>query len=306
MNEFKITVGAEDSGKRLDMFLLDFAKKEKLGISRTTLQKMISSGLIDLGGQKNIKPHIKVRQGQGIQVRLQEPKESGLFAEDIPLDVVYEDDHLALINKQAGIVVHPAPGNKEHTLVNALLARFQNLSDLNQGRPGIIHRLDKETSGILLIAKNNRAHLKLARQFSEHTVDKKYVALVKGSVDFDEDVIEIPVGRHPIKRKEMACRFADNAKYAKTCYRVLGRFRDFSYLELRPLTGRTHQLRVHLAFIGHPILGDAKYGKNNEFGRLALHAFSIGFIHPESDKFVEFSVPIPFEFEEVMKKSPRR
>ncbi len=170
--------------------------------------------------------------------------------------------------------------------------------DVNPQRPGIVHRLDKETSGLLVIAKNNASHLALSRQFAKHTVKRKYIALVKGKIEYDENVIELPIGRHPYKRKKMSAGFGRKTKYAKTYYHTLKRMKDSSLLELEPFTGRTHQLRVHLAFLGHPILGDTKYGSNNEFIRLALHAKSIGFLHPRTGKFVEFSSETPVEFSE--------
>jgi 23S rRNA pseudouridine1911/1915/1917 synthase len=197
--------------------------------------------------------------------------------------------------------VHPAPGNYEHTLVNALLYHFKQLSNINPLRPGIVHRLDKETSGLLVIAKNNAAHLALAAQFAKHSIKRKYIAVVRGRVEFDENVIELPIVRHPVKRENMSVGFGKNSKYAKTYYRTLKRGDDFSLLELEPFTGRTHQLRVHLAFLGHPILGDTKYARYDNFKRLALHAQSIGFMHPRSAKFVEFSCKPPKEFMQFIK-----
>jgi 23S rRNA pseudouridine1911/1915/1917 synthase len=208
---------------------------------------------------------------------------------------------LAVINKPPGLVVHPAPGNRKHTLVNALLSRFKKLSAINPQRPGIVHRLDKETSGLLVIAKDDATHLELARQFAEHSIKRKYIALVKGRMKFDEGVIEMPIGRHPYKRKSMAVGFGENTKYAKTYYRTIKRATDYTLLELEPFTGRTHQLRVHLAFLGHPILGDSKYGKNNEFARLALHAKYLGFTHPHAKKFIEFNCAVPKELREYLK-----
>ena len=199
--------------------------------------------------------------------------------------------------------MHPAPGNYEHTLVNALLHHFKNLSDINPQRPGIVHRLDKETSGLIVVAKNNSSHLTLAAQFAKHSIKRKYIALVRGRVEFDENVIEVPIGRHPLKRKNMAVSFKENAKQAKTRYRTLKRGEDFSLLELEPFTGRTHQLRVHLAFIGHPILGDSKYGPGNKFSRMALHAKYLGFLHPKTGKFMEFSSETPKEFKEFVIKN---
>jgi 23S rRNA pseudouridine1911/1915/1917 synthase len=207
-----------------------------------------------------------------------------------------------VINKPTGLVVHPAPGNYQHTLVNALLYHFKELSSINPLRPGIVHRLDKDTSGLMLIAKNNPAHLNLAEQFSRHSIRRKYLALVNGRVEFDEDIIELPIGRHPTKRKCMSVGFGAKTRYAKTLYRTLKRTDRVSLLELEPFTGRTHQLRVHLAQINHPILGDVKYGRNNPALRLALHAFYIGFLHPVTGKFLEFSTPAPKEFADFMKR----
>jgi len=296
MQEHKIKVSSQDAGQRLDLFLLGFSKSRSLGFSRTLIQKLISDGKVNLPGLDLIKPNYKIKTGDEFSVQLDDKKKNTLEAENIPLDIVYQDQDLAVINKPTGLVVHPAPGNYQHTLVNALLNHFKDLSDVNPQRPGIVHRLDKETSGLLVIAKNNFAHLSLAGQFAKHTIKRKYLALVKGKMEFDEDIIELPIGRHPFKRTNTSVGFSKKSRYAKTHYRTLKRAKDFSYLELEPYTGRTHQLRVHLAFLGHPILGDTKYGKNNQFSRLALHAKSIGFTHPRENKFIEFSSDTPAEF----------
>ncbi|MFH0790494.1 MAG: RluA family pseudouridine synthase [Candidatus Omnitrophota bacterium] len=313
MQEYILKVSAEDSDKRLDVFIVDFSKQNKLGFSRQYVQRLILDGGIGLKKHAVslndeltdavVKAHYKVKEGDEIVVRIEDKKTVTLQPENIPLNIVYEDQFLAVINKPAGLVVHPAPGNYEHTLVNALLFQFKELSDINPQRPGIVHRLDKETSGLLVIAKNNDAHLALTRQFSSHTIKREYVALVKGKMEFDENIIELPIGRHPYKRKNMAVGFSQNSKYAKTFYRTIKRANDASMVELKPFTGRTHQLRVHLAFIGHPILGDTKYGKNNTFNRLALHAKSIAFIHPHTAKLVEFSCDMPKEFEDFWKST---
>ncbi len=302
MQEYVLKVSAQDANMRLDLFLIEFSKKNNLGLSRTFVQKLISDGKVTVSSANLAKPHFKVRAGDEIRVCIEDKKPSILKAEEIPLDIVYEDEDLAIINKYSGIVVHPAPGNYEHTLVNALLYRFKKLSDINPHRPGIVHRLDKGTSGLLVVAKNNVAHLALAKQFAKHSIKRKYTALVKGKMEFDENIIELPIGRHPYKRKNMSVGCGKKTKYAKTYYHTLKRGEDFSLLELEPFTGRTHQLRVHLAFLGHPILGDTKYGKNNEFSRLALHAKYIGFVHPRTGKFVEFSCEIPSEFSEFINK----
>jgi len=302
MQEYVLKAEPEDSGKRLDLFLADFAQKKNLGISRTFIQKLISEGKAAIKNRNLINPHFKIKAGDEVKIYIEDKKPNALKPEDIPLDIIYEDEDLAVINKSTGLVVHPAPGNYEHTLVNALLSHFKNLSDVNPQRPGIVHRLDKETSGLLVIAKNNASHLALSRQFAKHTVKRKYIALVKGKIEYDENVIELPIGRHPYKRKKMSAGFGRKTKYAKTYYHTLKRMKDSSLLELEPFTGRTHQLRVHLAFLGHPILGDTKYGSNNEFIRLALHAKSIGFLHPRTGKFVEFSSETPLEFKELLNK----
>ena len=302
-HQFILQVSGAQAQMRLDLLLTDYAEQNNLGLSRTNIQKLISEGKVFLNSQLTHKANYKVKPGEHLQVILPEKEESVLSPEQIPLEVIYEDDDLAVINKQTGLVVHPAPGNRKHTLANALLGRFKQLSDINKDRPGIVHRLDKETSGLLVIAKNNASHLKLAKQFAQHSIERKYVALVSGRVEFDEDVIEAPIGRHPTKRQNMAVSYLENTRYAKTLYRTLKRGKDFSLVELKPFTGRTHQLRVHLAFLGHPILGDLKYGKDNALGRMALHAQEIGFVHPTTGKFLHFTSIMPKEFEVFLKQN---
>jgi len=288
---------------RLDLLLTDYALRNNLGLSRTNIQRLIREGKVFLNSKIVNKPHHKLNPLDTLQVFLPAQEKTEFLPEQIPLDIVYEDKDILVINKQTGLVVHPAPGNRAHTLVNALLGRSMELSDINKNRPGIVHRLDKETSGLLVIAKNNASHLKLVKQFAQHSIQRKYIAIVSGRVEFDEDVIEAPIGRHPLKRKNMAVSFTQNTKYAKTFYRTLKRSRDFTLLELAPFTGRTHQLRVHLAYLGHPILGDAKYGKKDSFLRLALHAQEIGFIHPSTGKLMHFTSKIPLEFQDFVKKN---
>lgn len=297
MPEYSLKALSEDAGKRLDLYLTGFFKQKNLGVSRVFIQKLILEGKVKLDNSDlKLTSHYKVKPAEEFIISLEEKKPGSLQPEDIPLDIVYEDKDLAVINKPAGLVVHPAPGNPEHTLVNALLHCFKQLSGINPQRPGIVHRLDKDTSGVLVIAKNNFSHLDLAKQFAEHTIKRKYIALVKGKMEFDENVIEVPIARHPRKRKSMAAGLGKEPKYARTHYRTLKRADDFSVVELEPFTGRTHQLRVHLAFLGHPILGDTKYGRNNKFVRLALHAQYLGFRHPRTGKFMEFTSGMPQEF----------
>jgi len=295
MKEYRFVVSSEEAGIRLDILLSNFCKEKKLGVSRTLIKALILKGVVSVGGAAALSPHYKVRPEDEVRFSIEEKAPLEIKAEQIKFDIVYDDSDLAVINKPSGLVVHPAPGNYEHTLVNALKNVFRELSDINPARPGIVHRLDKETSGLLIIAKNNFSHLGLTRQFTEHTIKKEYIAIVKGRMEFDEGVVEAPISRHLYKRKNMAVSFTQKAKEAKTYYRTLKRFKDFSLIELHPFTGRTHQLRVHLDFIGHPILGDEKYGKNNQFSRLALHAKRIIFTHPRNGKVIDLTSPIPEE-----------
>ena len=240
MSQYVLKVSCQQAGMRLDVFLTQFSNNNNLGLSRSFIKKLIREGNVlipEVTGQ--LKPHYKVKRDDTLKVIIEEKKPSILKAEKIALDIVYEDEDLAIINKPAGLVVHPAAGSYEHTLVNALLYHFKNLSDINPQRPGIVHRLDKETSGLLVIAKNNATHLALSKQFATHSIKRKYIAVVKGKMEFDENVVELPIGRHSVKRKNMSVSFGQNSKYAKTYYRTLKRTKDFSLLELEPFTGRT-------------------------------------------------------------------
>ena len=216
------------------------------------------------------------------------------------LDIIYQDENMLAVNKPAGMVVHPGAGNSTSTLVNALLYHTKDLSDISPQRPGIVHRLDKETSGLMVVAKNNFTHLELAKQFRKHSVKRRYIALVQGRVTFKEGIIDVSIGRHPLKRKTMTVSFGPDAKTAKTYYKRIKWFDDSTLLELIPQTGRTHQLRVHLAYLKHPILGDTKYGSKDKFPRLALHAKDLGFFHPGKKQFVEFSSNLPKEMKDIV------
>lgn len=290
MEKFSLKVEEDGNNLRLDVYL---AKAVSEKYSRTFFQHLILSGKVKVN-EKNVKPHHKVNIGDLVSGEIVVEEKSAIKPENIPLNIVYEDEDLMVINKPAGMVVHPAPGNYSGTLVNALLFYCKNLSSLNSPlRPGIVHRLDKDTSGLMLVAKNNAAHKNLAKQFLEHSIKRQYIALVQGVVQFDEGAVDLPLGRSPRDREKIAVSF-HKSRAAKTIYRVLKRGKDKTLLELTPHTGRTHQLRVHLAYLGHPILGDCKYGDKNSFSRLALHARSIGFIHPRTNKFIEFNSEIPF------------
>jgi 23S rRNA pseudouridine1911/1915/1917 synthase len=296
MPEFLLKADSQDARMRLDVWLLHKAKEHKIFLSRMRIKKLIGEGKITLNGSAR-KAHYKIKPEDRFKVILDEQKESEeLKPADIPLDIIYQDEDLAVINKPPGLVVHPGAGNKANTLVNSLIHHFKNLSRIDPQRPGIVHRLDKDTSGLIVIAKSDKAHLDLISQFAEHTIKRRYVALVKGYMEFDENIVELPISRHMKDRKKMAINFNQYAKYAKTHYRTLIRTEKASLLELTPFTGRTHQLRVHLAHLGHPILGDPKYGKDNQFPRLALHARGIGFRHPSFNRYMEFSTPLPEKF----------
>lgn len=291
---YNFTVSQEDLSKRLDVFLTD---KFKDNHSRTFIQRLILNKDILLNGRA-VKPNHKLNLSDTIQVTVPESAVQEINPEDIKLKVIYEDDDILVIDKPSGLVVHPGAGNLSGTLVNALLAHTRNLSDVNPQRPGIVHRLDKETSGVMVVAKNNLAHLKLIKQFSTHRIKKKYITIVKGKVECDEGIIDLPIGRHNRDFKRQAVSFV-NSRPAVTNYKVLRRFGDYAtLLELTPQTGRTHQLRVHLAHLGHPILGDSKYGIKTQpdFSRLALHALELGIFHPQTKKFLSFSSELPAEF----------
>ncbi len=295
MPQYTLHVSQEDLPQRLDVFL---AQNLDAVSSRTFVKQLIGEGLVTVN-HKAVKPHQKVKAGDEVLVDIPalEPV-ADIAPQDIALDIFYEDPFLSVINKPAGMLVHPTASCREGTLVNALLHRYRDLSCVNETtRPGIVHRLDRETSGLIVVVKDNRSHIRLARQFEKHRVRKKYVALVKGAVAYDEGVIDAGLDRHPIHFDKKAVSFEAAARTAKTFYRVLRRNENGTTLiALFPQTGRTHQLRVHMAYLGHPILGDDKYGAAHSFFRLALHAQSVGFEHPHTGRFVEFSTPIPPEF----------
>ena len=296
MENYTLKATEQDSSARLDVFLFKYL--QDIG-SRSFIQKLIISGKVCINNNQIIKPHHKVKPGDEISIEVTPQKyDTNVLPENIPLDIVFEDEDLLVINKPINMVVHPAPGNYSGTLVNALLFHYENLSDVNHPlRPGIVHRLDKDTSGLLVVAKNNYTHIGLAKQFQKHTIERKYIAIVKGVVQFNEDIIELPLGRDSRNREKIAVNFF-NARDAKTKYKVIKRFENATLLELTPFTGRTHQLRVHLAHLGHPILGDLKYG-GGKSGRMCLHAKSIAFLHPKKKELMKFDSQVPFNLEEL-------
>ncbi len=296
MSTLTFKVDEEFNQTRLDVYL---AQKIEDVPSRNYVQKIIESKKVTVNEDLIESKNYKVTTGDEVVVELEEsfdePQE--IKPEKIPLDIFYENEHWLIVNKPSGMMVHPATGIYTGTLVNALLYHCKNLSDYNTAmRAGIVHRLDKETSGLMVVAKDNKTHAKIAQQFQKHEVRKRYVALVRGKVEFDQGMIDASLGRHPIHRQKKTVRFDESAKEAITYYEVLKRHDDTTLIALFPQTGRTHQLRVHMAHLNHPILGDDKYGRKDTFPRLALHAQSIGFTDPTSKRYVEFSSVIPRTF----------
>ena len=298
-----LTVDAEHAGERLDRFLALALPR----FSRSRLQALIKDGFVTVNG-KTGRPRDAVRTGDAITLREPELEKIEARPEAVALDILFEDDDLLVLNKPAGLVVHPGAGNPEHTLVNALLAHCPNLSGIGgKERPGIVHRLDKETSGVLVVAKNDAAHRDLSRQFAERATGKIYLALVAGTPAKRSGVIEAPIGRHPVHRKKMHVA-RRGGRPAKTEYRVLSQGRAsarpdlISLVECKLHTGRTHQIRVHLHHLGHPVLGDKVYGgkRAGNFPRQMLHAHKLSFRHPTSGDAMTFEAPVPADFAAAM------
>lgn len=288
-------------GERLDAFV----SKVDESISRTLAQTLIKNGEILLDGVK-AKVSTKVHEGQTVEIpeEVNPPINESLIAEDIPIDILYEDEHILVVNKPKDMVVHPAVGNRTGTLVNAILGKTSNLSNYNgEFRPGIVHRLDKNTTGVLVIAKNNLAHQNIAEQIKNRTTKKIYLALVRGRINEENGVIDMPIGRHPTDRKKMAV--VKDGRNALTKFKVLKRYEGYTLLEIELKTGRTHQIRVHLSHIGHPVVGDDVYSSGkNPFGVTSqmLHSYILGFNHPATGEWVEFVAPLPKEFDDVLKR----
>ncbi|MGE5417010.1 MAG: RluA family pseudouridine synthase [Acidobacteriota bacterium] len=301
MQEYQLKVEANDSGTRLDVFVS--SKIEE--ISRVLVTELIRNGQIEVDGAAK-KPSYKVVEGEVIGVRVPPPKNIELTPQDIPVTIVYQDNDLAVIDKPQGMVVHPAQGNWDKTLVNALLYQLDDLSGINgELRPGIVHRIDKDTSGLLVVAKNDQAHRCLSEQIKNHDIVREYIALVHGLVPQNMGRIEAPIGRSPKDRKKMAV--VGDGRMAITNYQVLKRFKDFSLVKCRLETGRTHQIRVHMAYLGHPIAGDLLYGPRKNVLNLngqALHATQMEFEHPTTGQHLTFDSPIPTYFSEILEKLP--
>ncbi|MBQ8341744.1 MAG: RluA family pseudouridine synthase [Clostridia bacterium] len=302
---FEITVTAEDKGARLDKFL-----SEHLDLTRSAVERLLEEGAVTLTGGAAAKNY-RLRGGEAICVEIADPVPDEAQPENIPLDVVYEDDDIIVINKPAGMVVHPAAGNPCGTLVNALLYHCGNSLSGVGGvvRPGIVHRIDKDTSGLLVVAKHDAAHNALSEQLKTHTVSRIYMAIVLGNFKEDEGTVNKPIARHPVDRKRMAIAKKGEGREAITHYRVLERFGAFTLVECRLETGRTHQIRVHLSSLGHPLLGDPVYGGDGTqfqsrhkayFTGQCLHARALSLIHPTTGEQMTFAAPLPPDFDTVL------
>lgn len=289
-------VDENDAGERLDKYVTESI--EEGAVSRTQVQDWIKNGAVLVNG-RGVKANYKLAVADQVTVIIPEPEAAVIEAQDIPLDVVYEDSDVIVINKPRGMVVHPAVGHYSGTVVNALMFHCKDLSGINGVmRPGIVHRIDKDTSGLLMAAKNDLAHASLAAQLKEHSVTRKYIALVHGNMPHEHGTVDAPIGRDPRDRKLFTV-IDRGSKEAVTHFQVVERFGDYTLLELKLETGRTHQIRVHMKYIGHPLAGDPVYGRNKTIGLKgqALHAAVLGFVHPRSGEYLEFEAPIPPDME---------
>lgn len=292
-----VTAEAEDAGTRADVFLA-----AKLGVSRSNMQKLLEDGRVKRG-EKIIKANYKVRAGEMFVVDIPEPEPIEAVPEKIPLDIIYEDDDVVVLNKARGMVVHPAPGNYTGTLVNALLYHCSNLSGINSAiRPGIVHRLDKDTSGIMIVAKNDAAHISLSQQIQSKTAVRTYLAVVRGNVKTDSGTIETQIARDKTDRKKMAV-VKEGGRDAITDYEVLERFGKYTLVRCKLRTGRTHQIRVHMEYLGYPLVGDPKYSPmKTPFGikGQALHSHTLEFTHPRTGERMKFEAPLPEDMHKII------
>ena len=300
MDNFEITVEESDIDRRIDVFLAN--KLESF--SRSYIQDLIKKGKATING-KAVKANYRLREGEGIVLDIPKPEPLEILPENIPLDILYEDDDVILVNKPKGMVVHPAAGHYSGTLVNALLYHCKdNLSGINGVlRPGIVHRIDMDTTGVIIACKNDNAHQHIAKQLAEHSITRRYVAIVTGNLKDDEGVVNAPIARSKNDRKKMAVD--KEGKTAVTHYKVLERLNNYTYIECMLETGRTHQIRVHMSYIHHPLLGDEVYSGKKESMKLegqCLHARVLGFIHPRTNEYMEFEAPIPEYFNEILRK----
>lgn len=297
----KETLTAKDTGARLDTYLAEAFED----MSRSYIKKIIDDNGVFVN-DKAVKANYRLKEGDRIEINVPDPRKLDVEPENIDLDILYEDKDIIVVNKPKGMVVHPAAGNYSGTLVNALLAHCQGgLSDINGViRPGIVHRIDKDTTGILVVAKNNASHEGLSKKLKVHDIKRVYTAICEGVIKEDEGTVDAPIGRHPVERKKMAVN-TKNGRNAITHFKVIERLKNATLIEARLETGRTHQIRVHMSYIGHPLLGDEVYGRKNQKFKLqgqALHATVLGFEHPVTGEYMEFSSELPEYFQELIKK----
>ena len=289
-----------EAGQRLDVYLSNYYTD----ISRSQLQKLISQGMVEINGEK-VTPKYKIKQGDYVDLTIPDPVELAVKPENIELDIYYEDEDVIVVNKPRGMVVHPAEGNYSGTMVNALLYHCRDLSGINGVmRPGIVHRLDKDTSGLLMVAKNDLAHNSLAVQLEKRKVIRRYLALLHGNIKEDAGTVDAPVGRDPHNRQKMTVT-DKNSRPAVTYFKVLKRFGQYTMVELRLETGRTHQIRVHMKYVGYLVVGDPKYGPTKPHFNLDgqfLHAYILGFHHPRTAKYLEFKAPLPNILQNILTK----
>ncbi len=292
-----VTAEAEDAGTRADVFLA-----AKLGVSRSNMQKLLEDGRVKRG-EKIIKANYKVRAGEMFVVDIPEPEPIEAVPENIPLDIIYEDDDVVVLNKARGMVVHPAPGNYTGTLVNALLYHCSNLSGINSAiRPGIVHRLDKDTSGIMIVAKNDAAHISLSQQIQSKTAVRTYLAVVRGNIKTDSGTIETQIARDKTDRKKMSV-VKEGGRDAITDYEVLERFGKYTLVRCKLRTGRTHQIRVHMEYLGYPLVGDPKYSPMKTPFAIkgqALHSHTLEFTHPRTGERIKFEAPLPEDMHKII------
>lgn len=296
MEQLEYIVPVEKDGERIDKIVVAIDDEW----SRTLVQNWIKQGLVTVNG-KQVKANYKCSTGERIDITIPDPEPIDVVPEKMDLDIYFEDEDVIVINKPRGMVVHPAPGHERGTLVNGILAHCTNLSGINgKIRPGIVHRIDKDTTGLLMIAKNDHAHEKLAEQLQNKTVKRVYQAIVHGVIGENHGMIDAPIGRDPNNRKKMTV--TEKGKHAVTHFRVLERFQDYTFVECRLETGRTHQIRVHMKFIGYPIVGDPVYGpkKTLKIAGQALHAGILGFYHPRTGEYLEFQAPPPDDFQQIV------
>jgi len=292
MTVVSITIEQENAGERIDKALSTIQEEW----SRSQISNWITDGIIKVNGE-DVKAKYKVKAGDVIDVDVPDPENLEVIPEDLDLEIIYEDKDVLVVNKPKGMVVHPAPGHLTGTLVNGLMHHCQDLSGINGVlRPGIVHRIDKDTSGLLMVAKSDHAHHSLVEQLVNKTVTRKYTALVHGHIAHDKGTIDAPIGRDPKDRQKQAV--VDNGKNAVTHFSVMERLGNYTLVECRLETGRTHQIRVHMNYIGYPLVGDPKYGpkKTIDFGGQVLHAGVLGFVHPVTEEYLEFEVPLPDDY----------